>query len=138
MKMQMQNNANLYTTYDNFMVAISLFQCFAFFIGGIYLMSTTKSSISYCLGFTACILGMFSLQTLAGLYEKGPYPGNYNKTSRLINNICMSSGFSLLFGLFYDALAMGHIHGFIPSTIYGVVGTYITICIYNYFQLTNR
>ena len=132
------STTTIFSTYDNFMVGMSLFQCFSFLIGGLFLMAVTSSPMTYSLGFAACTLSMFSLQTLAGLYEKGPYRGDYTETSKYTNENCMLAGFSLLFGLFIDAIAMGHIRGIIPFVIYGSLALYLSTGIYKYYVLTGK
>ena len=94
---------NTFTSRDNILLFISLFQCLGIFVGSLFMMVLTQNQIAYYLAILAGILSMLSLQCTAGLYEKGLFPGNYDKTISYYNDYIHISAFNLLFSILWHS-----------------------------------
>lgn len=128
------DNQQPYSSTNNFLTQISIYQCLAFIIGSFFLMTITNNFVSEFFGFVSCILSMLALQFLCGLYERGPYPGNYYKTCAYVNNYMKVSGFSLLLGLFYNIFFRYH-GNLLALIVYCIFWSYTLVQIHWYFQV---
>jgi len=133
--MDQSTNNKPFSKTNNFLTQISIYQCLAFIIGSTFLMASTYCNVARFFGFISCTLSMLALQFLCELYERGPFPGNYHKTSALVNNYMKMSGFSLLFGLWlYTVNMFGHssllllASGSFLGYIVGQISWYFNVC----------
>lgn len=125
---------SIFTMRDNMLTFISLFQCFAIFVGSIFMLTHTISSLPYFFAFVSGVLSMLSLQCFEGLYEKGPFRGNYNKTMPYYNRIIMASAFSLLISMFMTVFQL------YPNMVfvYALFGVYVIDKLQKFYELTGR